>query len=411
MPNRDKPHQIAVTGLGCCCAAGGDVDSAWQAVQAGIVNCREVPKWLFDTNLPFPVFAIARESLTDNRFHLEIPASSNRTVKLALTAVEEALQTAKVDLTRLRQQRVGIALGTTVGCTFDDEGYYIDWKKGKKPALQPVLNYLANNLATRISDILNVQGPTAVITNACASGTDAIGLAKEWLETGLCDVALAGGADELSRIAYYGFSSLLLTSKTPCRPFDNSRSGLNLGEGAGIVFLEMEKSAEKRGAIPHGWIRGYGAASDAYHPTAPHPEGRGLQQAIHQAMLDAGVKREKIAFINCHGTGTMANDLAEMSALDNLGFDSTQCGIVSTKGVTGHTLGAAGAIETIFTLKALRERKTRGTVGCRIPDSKFRVTPCLENDLFPLKGNMGINQSLAFGGGNAALVIEGNTLS
>ena len=294
----------------------------------------------------------------------------NRTTALAVTAITEALRQAAIRPEDLRQKKVGIALGTTVGCSFLNEEYYRNWKEGRTQDDGPIFDYLSTNLAEQVQRILQVTGPRAVITNACASGTDAIGLALEWLRHGLCDIAIAGGADGLSRVACHGFSSLMLASKNPCRPFDADRDGLNLGEGAGVLIMEREASALARQAAISGWVRGYGSAGDAYHPTAPHPEGRGLQAAIHQAVHDAGITLADIGFINAHGTGTPANDRAELTALAHLGFaDRPDCPVVSTKGATGHTLGAAGGIEAVLTLCTLNAGTTFGSTGCMNRDT------------------------------------------
>ena len=408
MDRQAAREKIAISGWGCCCAAGTDVESAWNALEEGRVLCRSVPEYLFATEQPFPVFAVDRDVPALCGDGPESGEGINRTIGLALSAARQALQCAGLDPDSGNGRNIGIILGTTVGCTFEDEEYYVRWRQGEEPDIQPVFNYLDSNPAIRLRELLGLAGPAMVITNACASGTDAVGLAARWLQCGLCDAVLAGGSDALSRIAYHGFSSLMLTSRHPCRPFDRHRDGLNLGEGAGLLLLEKDRDLRKRGQKPLGWIHGYGAAADAHHPTAPHPQGRGLAQAITTALGQAQLTMREIDFINCHGTGTPANDRAETAALEHLAVDPASCAIVSTKGVTGHTLGAAGAIETIFTLRALQEGKTRGTIGYRTVDPALPFSPCLEDEERQLEGGFGLNLSLAFGGGNAALVLEGN---
>ena len=408
--------RIAITGFGCSCGAGQDAPSAWHNIGLGAVNCKTGSEHLFSANPNAPVFSVESDGLL-KAFHLFLKDAQhygwlkrlNRTLILALTVIAEALATAALNLESLQEQRVGIALGTTVGCSFHDEAYYIDWKKGKNPDREPVFRYLSANLAERVQNILGVRGPRAVVTNACTSGTDAIGLAKMWLEHDLCDVAIAGGADELSRVACHGFTSLMLISGNPCRPFDAKRDGLNPGEGAGIFVMEKEEHVFARNGNLSGWVKGYGAASDAYHPTSPHPEGRGLQQAVRKAMADAGgIAARDIAVINAHGTGTQANDSAETSGLKALGFGKTVCPVVSTKGATGHTLGAAGGIEAVLTLLALNNSETSGTIGCRTRDPDLGVAVLAENEQTALSGRIGMSQSLAFGGSNAVIILEGN---
>ncbi len=406
-------QSVAITGMGCMCAAGRDVSEVWESLIKVRVNCVQPPAWLFRTVLSYPVFAGPEQCITEKaRDLLKVAApdfsqeSVSRTILLAVSAVTEALAQAGLNPETLRQKKVGIALGTTVGCTFHNEEYYKAWREGLSPDLEPVRYFLNGNVAAALHKILGTQGPTAVVTNACASGTDAIGLARDWIAGGQCDFAIAGGADELSRVAYNGFVSLMLSDTEPCRPFNADRQGLNLGEGAGIMVLEPLEKAEERGAGCLGWVRGYGSASDGYHPTAPHPEGRGLKNAFKTAMLDAVIDPNDIALINAHGTGTQANDVAETSALAAFFSGPETVPIVSTKGITGHTLGAAGGVEAVFTLLALRAGLTPGTVGCINPDPSFLLRPLIQGESKELHRNIGISQSLAFGGGNGVLVLE-----
>jgi 3-oxoacyl-[acyl-carrier-protein] synthase-1/3-oxoacyl-[acyl-carrier-protein] synthase II len=179
---------------------------------------------------------------------------------------------------------------------------------------------------------------------------------------------------------------------------------LNLGEGAGVLVMEREESVRNRSGKLLGRVCAYGSAADAYHPTAPHPEGRGLQTALAQALAEAGPAG--LVLVNAHGTGTRANDQAETAALAASLPGAAEMAIVSTKGFTGHTLGAAGGLEAVFTLQALRGGFTPGTVGCRQLDPGFAVTPLARDQGRQLPGARGLSQSLAFGGGNAALILE-----
>ena len=404
----------AVTGMGCISAAGTGVDETWQALEAGKVNCAKVPAWMFNSVLSYPVFfssvdalSATGKTLLAETFPDFRPEAVSRTVHLAFSAVSEALVQAGIDIGSLRGRRVGVAVGTTVGCTFHKEEYFTAWRRGEKPDLDPIYYFINSNIAAAIHTMLGTCGPAAVINTACASGTDAIGVAKGWLEAGLCDVAIAGGADELSRVAYNGFASLMLNDTDPCRPFDQSRRGLNIGEGAGVMVIESEDDALARGGTPIGWLRGYGAASDAYHPTAPHPQGRGLLAALQTAMQEARVSPDDISLVNAHGTGTPANDRAETGALATL-FSAADAAVAvtSTKGITGHTLGAAGGIEAILALQALRLGYTPGTVGCSSVDPAFPLRPLSQGETAELHSRTGISESLAFGGSNAVLVLE-----
>jgi len=398
-----------ISGCGILCGAGVGVENAWQGLGKGRVNCGPVPEWLFATALSCPVFVCPRQSfapeaaayLVDDSF----PAGASRTVALALAATVQGLTGAGIEADELHRLRVGIAMGTTVGCTFHDEDYFVAWRDGKEPDLDPVRNFLGNNVAQALHRLMGTRGPAMVITNACASSTDAIGIAAGWIADGTCDLAIAGGADELSRVALNGFASLMLTSDTLCRPYDAGRQGLNLGEGAAVMILEPEERIRARGAACIGRVRGYGTAADAWHPTAPHPEGRGLVAALEAAVKTAGISGLP-ALINGHGTGTRANDRVETNALSRVFGEARAIPLVSTKGVTGHTLGAAGGVEAVFTLEALRRGETPGTVGCTDPDPELPFPPVKEGEMAALSSRVGISQSLAFGGTNSVLVLE-----
>jgi 3-oxoacyl-(acyl-carrier-protein) synthase len=400
-----------ISGLGCVSGAGFGVNKLWEDLSGNIVRCDSVPEWLFETILPFPVFSAPRNALSPAAQQLLTQAgftssdSLNRTIQLALSALAEAMDMASLTLEELRKLKVGFALGTTVGCGFHDLDYYSSWLLGNSPEPSPVHNFLDGNLAMAMHRILGTSGPAIVVTNACASGTDAIGLANYWLENEKCDLCIAGGSDHLSIIAYNGFSSLMLTSKTKCAPFDQNRQGLNLGEGAGVLILESQSSVLERKSNPLAKINGYGTAADAYHPTAPHPEGRGLQSAFRQAVSSYDGDINEIKFINGHGTGTKANDQAETNAVNSL-FPDNQVTLVSSKGVTGHTLGAAGGIEAILTIKALTAGESPGTVGCSKPDPEFKFSPASAGKKICLSSKIGASQSLAFGGGNSVLIME-----
>lgn len=400
-----------VTGYGAITALGENCQAAFRNMADGLMCNVSMGEGFFPSGFSAPCFQVSSVAPEAGRSRLDDLISttqiSNRTVLLTLLAVAEGLHRAGLSLNDICKKRVGVVLGTTVGCTFHNEEYYIKWRDGREPDPEPLLAYLGSNLADKVKELLGVVGPGLVITNACASGTDAIGVAKTWLQNNICDIAIAGGADELSRVACHGFKSLMLYSEKRCTPFDTHRQGLNLGEGAGILVMEKQTDVEKRGQEILGKVRGYGIGGDAYHPTAPHPEGRGLQCAIHGALQDGGLFVDDICLINAHGTGTPANDLAETNAISAVGFAPDRVSVVSTKGFTGHTLGAAGGVEAVYTLMALNQGRVLGTGGCHHIDPQLVFPVLSESESQVLSGKIGMSQSLAFGGSNSALVIEG----
>ncbi len=387
-------NKVVVTGMGCVCAAGLSVDAAMRSMAAG--KRAPAPPAGIKTDLKesYPVF--------------EVPAGfqagqeTTRTLSLLLSALDEALGQAALSPGDQAKRNIGVAIGTTVGCTLNNEPFYRDFKANAEPDLAAVRLYLSSNPAHALARRFGWKGPVATVANACSSGTDAVGLAKSWIEHGWCEMAVAGGTDELSRITYLGFISLLNTSREPCRPFDRRRSGLNLGEGAGVLILETPENAAKRGQHALACIAGYGTAADAYHPTAPHPEGSGLKQAIRMAMRDAGVRPDELHFVNTHGTSTPENDRVEGRTLASFFPDPIPA--VSTKSYTGHALGAAGALEAIFSVRALEEHWLPATLGFEEPDPECIIAPTTEN--LPLKADLALSTSLAFGGNNSALIIR-----
>ncbi len=244
-----------------------------------------------------------------------------------------------------------------------------------------------------------LRGPCQTVVNACSSGTDAIGIAASWIRAGVCDAVIAGGADELCRVTLNGFASLRLTDPGPCRPFDRQRRGLNLGEGAGMLLLVSDETARRLARPARAYVLGYGSACDAYHLTAPHPEGTGLKRAIGEALAGSGRSVSEIAFVNAHGTGTPDNDRVESRTLDALlpgvPFHSSKC-------FTGHTLGAAGGIEAAFTVACLEQGRIPANVGLAQPDEELPAHPVQE--VTTVSGRLAMSQSLAFGGNNAVVV-------
>ena len=379
---------VAITGLGVISAAGADVALSLRTLQTA-ARPALVPCPVADLPVPLPMFAVTGA----------LP-SVDRTFHLAMTAVRQALDDAGLN-PMPPGFRLGVCLGTTVACQLNDVAFYADYRKTGNPALGTAERFAWGSLSERVSRAVRADGPVMTVVNACSSGTDAMGVAMSWLRAGLCDAVLAGGADELSAIPSSGFFALSVTSPEPCRPFDRERQGLNLGEGAGVAVLERASSAVGRVRAVSLIAAGFGAASDGYHLTAPHPEGFGLELAVRAALKDAGIEAEAIDFVNAHGTATKENDRIEGSVLSRVFGPGVRA--VSTKGYTGHTLGAAGGIEAVFTALALREGWISPSIGFATRDEAIPFAPLTE--VTPVVRSHAISTSLAFGGNNAAFVI------
>lgn len=394
----EKTSPVRITGLGCISAAGNTLPESLASLAAG----RRAPAspGLFSTPLPFPVFSCTASLPTAPFIDGEEEFPLSRTVLLALCACREALDHARFPTEVLTQARIGVCLGTSVGAALNFLDAYTRHKQGEPLEPAPIHRYRASNPALAVARALGVRGPVQTVTNACSSGADALGIAANWIRQGLCDAVIAGGADELSEITYTGFASLMIMDETPCRPFDRTRKGLNLGEGAGILIMESTAFAQRRAATAQAFLLGYGTATDAYHLTAPHPQGIGLKKATHEALTQAGLTGVDLAFINAHGTATLNNDIAEGAVFSEV-FSTVP--FIATKGITGHTLGAAGAIEAVFTAAHLLDGTLPASPGFWEEDPAIGISPVTSP--LSLTQTAALSQSLAFGGNNSVVIL------
>lgn len=382
---------VAITGMGCICAAGNNLSDSMASLFKG--TRAPAPPVSFSSNHPirYPVFEVQ---------DFVVPADLLRTSALGLHAAREALADAGLDSELLSTLRVGVSMGTTVGCAISNETFCREYRSVTAPGMAPLERILRSNPAAVIAREFGFSGPCQTIVNACSSGTDAVGLAAAWIRAGICDVALAGGADELGRITYIGFISLLIADESPCKPFDVNRKGLNLGEAGAMLILESERIRNMRKKKARSFVLGYGSACDAYHLTAPSPDGAGLKSAIAEALACNNTEPASLAFINAHGTGTPENDRIESRVLAEM---LPGVPFLSTKGYTGHTLGAAGAIEAVFTAACLELGKIPANIGFASPDPELGGTPVTEITTF--SGTMALSESLAFGGNNSVIIL------
>jgi 3-oxoacyl-[acyl-carrier-protein] synthase-1/3-oxoacyl-[acyl-carrier-protein] synthase II len=390
--NRQRP--VAVSGIGCICAAGGTLADCMRALYT------TAPPPAPPRSLPgaqHPVFEVPES-------HLPPRAGQDptmvRAVRLASAAADEALTDAAIPPESLGGLRVGVVIGTNVASGVSNRALQRELGGVDCSGISPAERFRLVNPAQWLAGRYGLSGPHLTVVNACSAGSDAIGLGAAWIRSGRCDVVLAGGTDALYEVTYYGFIALLNSDTVACRPFDRHRNGLNLGEGAAMMVLESEAVAASRGGRARAFVAGYGAAADAYHLTAPHPEGLGLQIAVRQALDQAGASAADIAFINAHGTGTRENDRVE-SVFFHRAFPGVPFG--STKGFTGHTLGAAGAIEAAFTVAALEHGRIPANRGFEHPDPELPAHPASEAT--EVHGRTALSQTLAFGGNNSVLIL------
>ena len=387
---------VAVSGIGCLSAAGLNLKSCMQSIADGRRAPQPPTRFSSDHAVAYPVFEVPQPYFGDGAAP---DPDTTLTADFALTAAREALTDAGLNRGELEDKRIGVCIGTTVGSAMNNEAFYREFCRGRSPDMHAITRFLNNNPAQVIGEKLGLSGPCQTIVNACSSGTDAIGVGASWIRCGICDMVLAGGADELCRVTYNGFVSLMITDDSPCKPFDAERKGLNLGEGAGVLVLEADDLCRRRHHSARAFVMGYGSACDAYHLTAPAPDGRGLRTAITTAMAACDKSASDVAFVNAHGTGTPNNDRVESQIFDEL---LPGVPFLSTKGYTGHTLGAAGAIEAALTIACLEEGKIPISAGFAKKDHELPAHPVQRETA--VMGTVAISQSLAFGGNNSAII-------
>jgi 3-oxoacyl-(acyl-carrier-protein) synthase len=385
---------IFVTGVGIISAAGKGEEETLECFYEGRRNAGPVS--LFASDIKSPVYEV--RDLFCGYFPERL-----RTLNLCLAAIDDALEgNCSVTRAALKGKRIGVAIGTTVGSILNDLDFYREYRKTGKASMVAVDHYLQGDLASVVHSFLETHGPSVTVVNACTSGADAIGMAMSWIKAGLCEIAIAGGSDEMNQVPLSGFRSLGILSDSLCAPFDRNRNGLNLGEGAAVLILENETSLRQRGQRARAIIRGYGSSNDAHHLTAPDPDGQGLERAVTTALKAAAIRPDQISFINVHGTATRDNDCVEGLVLSRL--FGRQAKFLSTKGYTGHTLGAAGVLEASFSLLALEQEWIPQSAGFSEEDPTIGISPVKERT--SIEGQLALSTSLGFGGCDAALVIE-----
>jgi 3-oxoacyl-[acyl-carrier-protein] synthase II len=393
----ERPR-VLVTGMGVVSAVGWTLDETWDAIVAGRSGLRGLT--LFDSKRcgQLPV----GEVLGDPARRSGLPGGS-RSDHLAMWAARQAFADACLENAHFASERAGVVLGALTGGMAFTEEFLTRLHLEQRLDAWNLDDRACCNSVDRIAEQLGLEGFRATVSNACASGGSALGLACDLIEAGEADVVLAGGVDSLNRVVLNGFNSLMLVSPEGCRPFDRERKGMSVGEGAGVLVLESEAHATARGARARAWLAGRGNTCDAHHVSAPQPEGRGLREAMRLALGDAGLAPETVDYINAHGTGTRDNDPAEARAISAL-FGSTPPAVSSTKRFFGHALAAAGAIEAIVTVLALEHQTVPPTLGLRTVDPQIALAPVAE--LRPAKLDVAMSTSLGFGGNNNAVLFR-----
>lgn len=404
-PDSTSPARVVVTGAGVITALGLGWEANAEGFRVGRVAIR--PVTLFDVQrqrVKTAAEADVSPALPSTRLGRRQIARLDRAAKLLLLAAHEAWRQSGWEAS----EQLPIVLGTTSGGMSQGEAYYrhaVQTPRSHSGQPTRVLEYQAQQQALLLADALGIGGPITIIANACASGANAIGHAWDLIRNGRAERVLTGGYDALSQLVFAGFDSLQALSPTQCRPFDATRDGLALGEGAAMLTLETLESARNRNAEILGEIVGYGAATDAHHLTQPHPEGDAALASMNTACASAEIAADTIGYVNAHGTGTPLNDSAEANAINRwAGTHAGKLPVSSTKACIGHLLGAAGAVEAVVCLMALRGQWLPPTSTLQSPDPVCHF-PVVRKPA-DAKLEYALTNSFGFGGANASLVLR-----
>ncbi len=398
-------RRAVVTGLGVICPLGDGITRVWQAMIQGQSGVG--PLHLIDPS-PYRV-KIGGEIKDRGRieiFERDNPDRYEKSSVFAILASQEALSNAGLAPIDIEPNRLGCFFGTTMGeIQLAEQISEIHARQESSKSESASFHRVqASNIAASVLEFFGLSGRSLVFSNACASGNYAIGWGYEQIRQGRLDIALCGGVDPFSRVAFTGFNRLLSLTPDKCRPFSANRKGLVVSEGVGVLLLEEEQKARARGAHIYCEVGGYGLGMDAYHMTSPHPEGDGALASIEKALIQSGLKPENVDYISAHGTGTPANDKIESTAIKKALGKDTRVPVSSIKSMIGHTMGAASAIEAVMTCLSLEKGMLLPTINWETPDENC-ISDCVPNKARPFQGRVALSNSFAFGGNTSCIVL------
>ena len=406
--------KVVITGLGTLAPNGNSTSEYWNSIKNGVSGIG--PITYFDASkhrvsIAGELSNFSPEDIIDPKEIRKLDPFSI----YALAGAKEAVESSGLDLESINLDRAGVMIGTGVGGiqTLESEEQIILNKGPRRVSPQFVAKMIANIAGGHVSMKYGFRGPSQTVTSACASATDAIGIALRLIRYGDADVMIAGGTEaSITPLTIAGFANMKALSqncqnpKKASRPFDLNRDGFVLSEGCGLIVMETEEHAKKRGATILAELAGYGATDDAFHITQPAPGGIGAHKAMKRAISDANLKIEDIDYINAHGTSTPFNDKNESKAISNLfGKHSDNLLVSSTKSMTGHLLGAAGGIEAIATVMAIQKGIVPPTINYQNPDPECSLN-YVPNVYIKRKINNALSNTFGFGGHNAVICIK-----
>ncbi len=393
---------VFIAGTGVISAIGNNVTECLDALENGRAGIGPMTRLdsVHKNRLPVAEVKLSNEELASRT---GLPAIKSRTALLSLAAAQEAIRHSGIE--DLAAWRGGFISANSVGGMDKTENFFREFiADNNKGQLHDVVDHECGSVTELVADALGINEHVSTISTACSSSANSIFLGARLIRNNILDVVIAGGTDSLTRFTLNGFNTLMILDEQFCQPFDENRRGLNLGEGAGYVVLVSEKVAATLKHKPEIVLSGYCNANDAYHQTASSPDGTGSYLAMSGALKKSGLQPSDIDYINLHGTGTQNNDIAEGTAIKRL-FEPTYPKMSSTKTFTGHTLGASGGIEAVFSVLALQHGVIFPNLRLQTPmkDLPFRVTTELEKGV-SLKHVL--SNSFGFGGNCSSLIFS-----
>lgn len=408
-----KNNRVVITGIGALSPIGNDAKTTWANALKGVNGIDKITR-LDTENYNVHLAGELKDFNIEDHIDKKEARRMDRFTQYAVVAAREAVQDAKLDINDQTANRIGVWIGSGIGGmeTFETAHTTLV-ERGPRRVSPFFVPMLIPDMATgQVSIDLGAKGPNGATVTACATGTNSIGEAFKIIQRGDADAMITGGTEApITHMAIAGFSATRALStnddkETACRPFQEGRDGFVMGEGAGIVVIESLDSAKARGAEIYAEIVGYGSTGDAYHITAPAPEGEGGSRAMQAALDDAGIEAKDVQYLNAHGTSTPVGDLYEVKAIQNtFGEAAKSLKVSSTKSMTGHLLGATGGIEAIFSALSIRDSKVAPTIHAVTPDEECDLD-FVPNKAEDLDITYAMSNSLGFGGHNAVLVFK-----
>lgn len=408
-------RRVVVTGLGMISPVGNTVEQSWQAVQAGKSGISNIEH--FDTEKFSTKFAgLIKDFNVEEYMPKKEARKMDLFIQYGVAAAEQAFQDSGLEVTDENAERIGVAIGSGIGGLGIIEANKDNFAKSGPRKISPffVPATIINMISGHVSINKGLKGPNIAVTTACTTGTHSIGLGARMIQYGDADVMFVGGAEKASTemgMGGFGAARALSTRndspETASRPWDESRDGFVLGDGAGVLVIEEYEHAKARGAKIYAEFVGFGMSGDAYHMTSPPESGAGAALSMKNAIKDAGIEATDIQYINAHGTSTPAGDIAETQAVKGLWGDAAHSVMMSsTKSMTGHLLGAAGAIEAIFSVLAIKDQVAPPTINLKNPSEGCDLDYVTDGKARPSHIEYALSNSFGFGGTNGTLIFK-----